>query len=169
VRKKIKEINKMKIHKAYVIVGLIIAFSAFFEVAAHASESNQATTLSFSQPIQIPGQILPAGTYLFKLLNSDSERNMVQIFDSNQTHIYATLDTIPTDRPNPTGETVITLAEQGDGRPDALLKWYYPGTLTGNEFLYSSHTEKELAQDRQQTVVSHQQPTSDSETTGFGN
>ena len=158
----------MQIHKTYIIVGLIIAFSAFFELAAHADESNQATTISFSQPIQIPGEILPAGSYLFKLVNSDSERNLVQILDRNQTHVYATLATIPTDRPNPTGHTVLTLAEQGDGRPDALLKWFYPGSLTGNEFLYSSHTEKELAQDKQQTVVGNQQPTG-SELSGVGN
>ena len=159
----------MKISKRYIAVGMIIAFTLFFELAAHADESNQATTMAFSQPIQIPGQILPAGTYSFKLLDSNSDPNVVQIFNSDQTHLYATLQTVATERQDPTGDTAITLAEQGGGKPDALLKWFYPGRDTGHEFVYSGQQEKQLAQDTQQTIVANQQPTSDSETTGSGN
>jgi len=83
----------MKINLRYIAVGMIIAFTLLFELAAHADESNQATTITFSQPIQIPGQILPAGTYSFKLLDSNSDPNVVQIFNSDQTHLYATLQT----------------------------------------------------------------------------
>jgi len=159
----------MKISKRYIAVGMIIAFTLFFELAAHADESNQATTITFSQPIQIPGQILPAGTYSFKLLDSNSDPNVVQIFNSDQTHLYATLQTVATERQDSTGDTAITLAEQGGGKPDALLKWFYPGRDTGHEFVYSGQQEKQLAQDTQQTIVANQQPTSDSETTGSGN
>jgi len=159
----------MKTNKLYIVLGLIIAFSLFSELAAHADESDQATTITFNQPIQIPGQLLPAGTYVFKLANSDSARNFVQIFNSDRTHVYATLQTIPTDRQDPTGHTVITLAEQGAGKPDVLLKWFYPGNLTGNEFLYSDQKEKELAHAEQQTIVAHQQPPSNSEMPGAGN
>ncbi len=159
----------MKINKRYIAVGMIIAFTLLFELAAHADESNRATTITFSQPIQIPGQILPAGTYSFKLLDSNSDPNVVQIFNSDQTHLYATLQTVATERQDPTGDTAITLAEQGGGRPDALLKWFYPGRDTGHEFVYSGQQEKQLAQDTQQTIVANQQPTSDSETTGSGN
>jgi len=159
----------MKINLRYIAVGMIIAFTLLFELAAHADESNQATTITFSQPIQIPGQILPAGTYSFKLLDSNSDPNVVEIFNSDQTHLYATLQTVATERQDPTGDTAITLAEQGAGKPDALLKWFYPGNLTGHEFVYSEQQEKQLAQDTQQTIVANQQPTSDSETTGSGN
>jgi Protein of unknown function (DUF2911) len=159
----------MKMHKAYIIVGLIIAFTAFFELAAHADESDQATTITFNQPIQIPGQILPAGTYSIKLLNSSSDRNIVQISNSDQTHLYATLQTVATERQDPYGDTTITLAEQGAGKPDALLKWFYPGNVTGHEFLYSDQTEKELAQDTQQTIVANQQANANSENMGAGN
>jgi len=159
----------MKISKRYIAVGMIIAFTLFFELAAHADESNQATTITFSQPIQIPGQILPAGTYSFKLLDSNSDPNVVQIFNSDQTHLYATLQTVATERQDSTGDTAITLAEQGGGKPDALLKWFYPGRDTGHEFVYSGQQEKQLAQDTQQTIVANQQPMSDSETTGSGN
>src|SRR3984893_8916497 len=142
----------MKINKGYIAVGLIIAFALFFELAAHADESDQATTLTFSQPIQVPRQGIPAGTYLFKLVDDDSNQNIVQIFNADRTVLYATLETIATYRQEPTGDTVVALAEQGNGQPDALLKWFYPGRETGSEFLYPKQKEKELAQDKQQTM-----------------
>ena len=57
----------MKINKGYIVVGLIIAFFLFFELAAHADEFDQATTITFSEPIQIPGQVLPAGSLLIQV------------------------------------------------------------------------------------------------------
>jgi hypothetical protein len=158
----------MKINKRYIAVGMIIAFTLLFELAAHADESDQATTITFNQPIQIPGQVLPAGTYSLKLLNNNSDQNVVQIFNSDQTHLYATLQTIAAERQEPTGDTVITLAEQGGGKPDALLKWFYPGLDTGHEFVYSGQQEKQLAQDTQQTIVANQSSNANSEM-GAGN
>jgi hypothetical protein len=159
----------MKIHKGYIAVGMILAFALFFELAAHADESDQATKITFSQPVQIPGKVLPAGTYLFKLVNSDSDLNIVQIFNADRTVLYATLQTIATDRPEPSGHTVLALAEQGTGQPDALLKWFYPGRDTGNEFVYPQQQEKELAQDKQQTIVADQAPVSVAGVAGAGN
>ena len=159
----------MKINKGYIAVGLIIAFALFFELAAHADESDQATTITFSQAIQIPGQVLPAGTYLFKLASDDSDQNIVQIFNADRTVLYATLQTVATERQEPTADTVVALAEQGAGQPDVLLKWFYPGRETGNEFVYPRQKEKELAQDQQQTIVAHRPTASNSDATGAGN
>lgn len=143
----------MKINRGYIAVGLIIAFTLFFELAAHADEWDQATTMTFNEPIQIPGQVLPAGTYVLKLASRDSDLNTVQIFNSDRTVVYGTFQTIPTDRREPTGDTVIDLAKQGSGQPDALLKWFYPGDSTGHEFVYPKEKEKELAQDQQEAIV----------------
>jgi hypothetical protein len=159
----------MKINKGYIAVGLIIAFTLIFELAAHADEFDQSTTITFNQPMQIPGQVLPAGTYLFKLASRDSDLNTVQVFNADRTVLYATLQTIATDRREPTGDVVVALAEPGAGEPDALLKWFYPGLETGHEFVYPRQKEKELAQDKQQTIVANQPAVSDSDATGAGN
>src|SRR5438270_14005428 len=98
--------TKMKIHKTYIAVGMIVAFTMFVELAAHADEGDQATEISFSQPIQIPGQVLPAGTYLFKLADSN-DLNVVQIFNSDRTHIYATLEMLPTENRELIGDTTV--------------------------------------------------------------
>jgi hypothetical protein len=158
----------MKINKGYIIMGLIIAFSFIFELAAHADEFNQSTTLTFSQPIQIPGQVLPAGSYLFKLVETGSDQHVVQIFSADSNVLRATLLTASAERRNATTDTVVTLAEQEGGRPDALVKWFYPGREIGNEFLYPKRVEKELSQDKQEAIVA--KPTvSTVDVTGAGN
>jgi hypothetical protein len=146
----------MKTNKGYIILGLMIALTLFFELAAHAEPIDRSTKLTFSEPIQIPGEVLPAGTYLFRLADGDSGQHVVQIFNADGTVPYMTVLTIATERPYPTRDTAVTLAGQGTGNPDALLKWFYPGCLTGNEFLYSKQKEKELAQDKQQTIMADQ-------------
>jgi hypothetical protein len=142
----------MKTNKPYIAVGLVIALSLFLGLVAHADESDETTILTFNEPIQIPGQVLPAGTYVLKLADSVNERNVVQVFNADRNVLLATLQTIATDRPEPAGRTVVALADQGAGQPDVLLKWFYPGRTTGNEFLYPKQKEKELAQDKQQTI-----------------
>jgi hypothetical protein len=158
----------MKINKSYIAVGLIIALSLFFGLAAHADEADESTTITFSQPIQIPGRVLHGGTYVFKLASTD-DLNVVQVFNADRTVLYANLQTIATERSEPTDDTVVALAEQGAGQPDVLLKWFYPGRETGKEFLYPQQKEKELAQDKQQTVMATRPTVSNSDATGAGN
>ena len=141
----------MKFNKLAFVVAFVLSVILFAEVYAHADEANQSTKLTFSKPIEIPGQSLPAGTYLFKLADSN-DLNLVRIFSADGTRLYATVQTISTKRAEPTGDTVVTLAKQPNGRPDALLKWFYPGDTTGHEFVYPDQEQQQLAQYRQQTI-----------------
>jgi hypothetical protein len=159
----------MNINKGYIAVGLVIAFALFFELGAHADESDEATFMSFSAPVQVPGQVLPAGTYLFELADHGSEPNVVQVFSADRTVLYGTFLTAATQRQDPTGDTTVTLAEPESGGTPVLVKWFYPGRDIGNEFLYSKQTEKELARDSHQTIVARQAPSSNSDTTRAGN
>jgi hypothetical protein len=145
--------KKMRISKFALVTAFVFTAFLFAEVAAHADETDQATKLTFNKPIAIPGRVLSAGSYLFKVDPDDS--NIVRIYNADGTRYYATVQTIATDRSNPTG-TVVTLAEQPGGEPEALLKWFYPGNTTGHEFVYSHQKEQQLAQDRQQTIVPNQ-------------
>lgn len=145
----------MKIHKTYILLGLLIALGMFFELAAHADESNESTKITFSAPVQIPGQVLPAGTYLFEQADPNSDLNLIQIFNADRTVLYATVQTISAERREPTGQTAITLAELEMGDP-VLVKWFYPGRDIGHEFVYSKHQEQQIAQARHETFVGGQ-------------
>ena len=135
------------------MIAFVVAFVLFFEVSAHADMSDQATQITFSQPVQIPGQVLPAGTYWFLLANISEQQDVVQIYNSDRSKLYATLETATIESQEATGHTVVKLAEQESSKPDALVAWFYPGETIGHEFLYSKGQEKQLAQDSQQTVV----------------
>ena len=148
----------MSIRKLDVMLGMVMAAGLFFNFAAHADEANQETILTFSTPVQISGEVLPTGTYMLKLVEDDSDQNLVQIFNAGGTKLYATLMTAPTYRQEATGSTTVILAEQGSGQPAALTKWYYPGEEMGHQFLYPAHEEKQLAQDRMETIVAYPQP-----------
>jgi len=142
----------MRINKFTLLMGFVLTAILLSEVVTQAAEMDQFSNISFSQPVEIPGQTLPAGTYLFKLLNADN-LNLVQISNLDGSHVYATLLTNSTERPKPTGDTVLIMAEQGSGKPAAILKWFYPGRTDGHEFVYSEYERQELAQDRQRTIV----------------
>jgi hypothetical protein len=142
----------MKINKVALLIAFAVASVLFLEVAAHADEANQLTKITFNQPIEIPGQILPAGTYLFELADPN-DLNVVHIFNAAGTRLYATLQTVTAERRQPTGDTVVVLAERAEGRPETLVKWFYPGNTSGHELVYSKQEEQQLAQDRRQTVV----------------
>jgi Protein of unknown function (DUF2911) len=145
--------QQMKFSKLSMIAGFIIAFALIFELAAHADEDNQLTTISFSEAVQIPGRILPAGTYQFVLANGTANRDVAWIFNADRTELFATIQTVPTQRARETSGTSITLAQRPSGKPDALVSWFYPGMQTGHEFIYSNQVETELAQDAKQILV----------------
>ena len=159
----------MKINKGYIVVGLIIAFTLIFELAAHADEFDHATKITFTQPVQIPGQVLATGTYLFELADHGTETHVVQIFSSDRSVLYGTFLTSSTELQEPANDVELTFAESEAGAPPVLLKWFYPGSEIGNEFVYSKQTEKQLAQDKLETIVVKQTPMSRSQTTGAGN
>lgn len=145
----------MKINKLYIVLGLLIAFGVFYALAAHAEETNESTKITFSAPIQIPGQVLPAGTYIFEETDPNDDLNFVRIFNADRSALYATLQTVSAERTEATGDTAITLAEPENGQP-VLVKWFYPGRLTGHEFVYPKQQEQGIAEAKQETLVGNQ-------------
>src|ERR1700730_9123020 len=145
----------MKINKVALLIAFAIASVLFLEVVAHADEADQSIKITFNQAIEIPGQILPPGTYLFKLADPNN-LDLVRIFNSDGTRLYATLQTTTTERNKLTGDTVVVFAEQPEGKPETLVKWFYPGSPAGHELVYSKQEEQQLALAQQQTVKAQQ-------------
>src|SRR5947209_19500545 len=116
----------MKLIKTLSIVVCVLVACAFLVPAAGADEWNKRTTVTFSGPVEIPGmgtQVLPAGTYLFKLMDSPSDRNIAQIFNEDGTHLYATILAIPNYRLRVTDKTVMMSPRRIDGKPEGIRAW----------------------------------------------
>src|SRR5579862_8634777 len=123
---------------------LLVAGVACFAPGARADEWDKETILTFNEPVEIPGKVLPAGTYVFRLADSESDRNVVQVFTEDEKQLLATILAIPAYRIEPTGNTVVTFDERPSGSPEALHKWFYPGDTYGFEFVYPK-SEMQLA------------------------
>jgi hypothetical protein len=124
--------------------------------AAKADEWNKITMVTFSAPFEIPGvgaQVLPAGTYVFKLLDSASDRHIVQVLSERQDHVFSTILAIPNFRLQETNKTVITFRERPAGQPQAIRAWFYPGNRWGQEFVYPKARAIELAKLTDQPVL----------------
>jgi hypothetical protein len=119
---------------------------------AQADTWNKKTVVTFSQAVEIPGKILPAGTYTFQLLDSLSDRHIVQIFNADGSQILATVLAINNYRLQPTGDTVMKFSERPADSPDALRAWFYPGDNFGQEFVYPRVRAIQLAQTTKEIV-----------------
>src|SRR3954469_15494531 len=141
----------MKVFKAVMTVCATALIGGLCMPTAQADEWNRKTVITFSGPVEIPGVhlkgwgVLPAGTYVFKILDSQSDRHIVQIFNKEETTIYATILAIPNYRLKATDKTVITFRERAAGEPEALRAWFYPGRNWGEEFVYPMAKAMELA------------------------
>ena len=143
----------MSTMKLFSILGALVIAGLSLLPAAKADNWNEATKLSFSTPIEIPGHnMLPAGTYWFELANLQSNRNIVEIYSADWSHLYGTVMTVPTYRQQHIGRIEITFAERPHNKPEALMAWYYPGRMTGHEFIYSPQRESRLNRDSRQKV-----------------
>jgi hypothetical protein len=150
----------MKLFKALTTVFSVALVGAALTPAARADAYDEKTVVTFSGPVEIPGVhlkgwgVLPAGTYVFKLVDSRSDRHIVQIFSADEKTVYATILAIPNYRLKVTGKTVITFRERPAGEPEALRAWFYPGKAWGEEFVYHKSVAIELARSENTTVLS---------------
>ena len=149
----------MKQFKLATTVCCIALMGAIFAPGVKADDWNKKTVITFSGPVEIPGVhlkgwgILPAGTYVFKVLDSQSDRHIVQIFNKDETAIYATILAIPNYRLKATDKTVMTFRERPAGQPEALRAWFYPGKNWGEEFVYPKARAIELAKITNEPVL----------------
>jgi len=115
---------------------------------------NKKTVITISEAVQVPGAILQPGKYVMKLLDSPSNRHIVQIFNEREDQLQTTILAIPNYRLQPTGDTAFQWWETPAGQPKALRAWFYPGDNFGQEFAYPKNTAMQIAKVTNQNVPS---------------
>jgi len=141
------------------VVAMIFCLSLValaFAIRVKADEWNRKTIVTFSGPVEVPGvgaQTLPAGTYVFKIVDVQGDRHVVQIFNEAMDHVYTTILAIPNYRVKSTNKTVMTFGERAAGQPQAIRAWFYPGRQWGDEFVYPKYRAVELAKLTNQPVL----------------
>jgi hypothetical protein len=136
----------MKIVEAAFCLLATTVLSAAVLPSARADESGKKTAVAFSQAVEVPGKVLPAGTYTFQPMDSPADRHIVRIFNADGTQVITTVLTINDYRLQPTGKPVMKFSEHSGDSPDALRAWFYPGDNFGQEFVYPKVRAIQLAQ-----------------------
>ena len=119
----------------FALLTLLAGGAMFLAPAARADQWNRQTLVTFNKPVQVPGRVLPAGTYIFQLADSEGDRRIVQIFTQDRKELLTTVATIPSYH-RETGNALVTFEERATGSPEALHGWFYPGDLQGVLFVY---------------------------------
>jgi len=123
-----------------------------FAPMAKADQWDKKTILTVKDPIQLPNTTLEAGTYTFKLLDSQSDRHIVQVFDKDGTHLITTILAIPNYRLKPTSKSAFAFWEVPAGQPPAMRAWFYPGDNFGQEFAYPKNMSTQIASSAKMAV-----------------
>jgi hypothetical protein len=122
-----------RLTSASVLVVLVCALAS----GANAFTSDKRTYFTFTQPVALPGMTLPAGTYMFRIANPDTSRNVIQVANKQGTESYALLHTVQASRPEAAKDSEIRFRETAAGAPPAVGSYWYMGERTGYEFIYS--------------------------------
>lgn len=113
-------------------------------VAAQQTNTTERTILTFSSAVELPGVMLQPGTYVFKLADNQS-RNVVQVWNEDETNMLGHWVFVQAERPRVTDETVVMFSENREGATPAVQYWYFPGEKVGKEFIYPDDQAERIA------------------------
>ncbi len=133
----------------YMLGALLLTSAA---TPANADAWNKKTYITTSQSIEVPGAVLPPGKYVFKLMESQSDRHVVQIMNAEENHVFSTNLAIAKERMSPADKTILTFYEMPGGGPEPVRAWFYPGDTIGQEFAYPRDRAREISQAVKQDV-----------------
>lgn len=126
----------MKCMQVFAVSLGIFFFGAMLAPPAHADDGTLITRLTFSAPVEIPGKVLAAGTYEFRLADPILDPDVVEILDKDGMHLIAIVMVNPDSRLAPTDKTVIKFKQRAPGAPEAITEWFSPGETDGYQFCY---------------------------------
>jgi hypothetical protein len=123
----------------------IAAAVALAAGVALAQPNDKRTVFTFDRPISLPGVTLPAGKYMFRLVDTETTRKVVQVLSENGKTPYVMLHTIPDIRRDASGSPEVRFLETAKGQPSAVKTWWYPQERIGYEFIYPKEQARRLA------------------------
>ena len=142
---------------------LAAAMVCLAPLATKADEYDKRTIVTFDQPTEVPGMVLPPGKYVIKLLNSSSNRHIAEVMNERMDHLYALTFTSAAERIGPLtdkqNDRILTFYEGKNGQPRAVRRWFWPGDTIGQEFLYPKDQADKIAANTGEKVPEGKLPT----------
>lgn len=115
-------------------IGWVVVLAIGVSTNVYGNEWNKKTIMKLTEPMQIEGVLLQPGTYVFKLMNSMSDRSVVRIMNEDETDVVATVIGSPHYQLEPPNKTQLDFWESPAVTPPAVKDWHYPGEMLGLQF-----------------------------------
>ena len=138
---------------------------ALFASTAQAQPEDKRTFFTFSAPIALPGTTLPAGRYVFRIVDTTTSRKVIQVQSEDQKKSFAMMNTIPDQRRDPAKDATVAFYETAKGTPAAVKSWWYPGESTGYQFIYPRSQAVRIAKETGKAILTTKTEDAKSETT----
>lgn len=132
-------------HAIRVVLAIALATGAL-AASAFAQPLDKRTFFTFSGPVSIPGVTLPAGKYLFRVVDPTVTGRVVQVMSDDGKKAYAMFFTLPAQRLEPADNPEVRFMETASTMPPAVKTWWYPGQRTGWEMIYPKEQARLLAE-----------------------
>jgi hypothetical protein len=131
---------------AFGCVICVMLITVFAQVS-QAQTWDKKTTITVNKPWTLPGNtVLQPGTYVMRLYDSASNRQIVEVWNADDTKLEARVIGIPKYRLEPSDQTVLNFYERRTPGPATVQSWFYPGSLAGVEFPAPKSAATDLAQ-----------------------
>lgn len=134
------------------VAALAVVLACGSAIAAGAQVLDERTTLTFSEPVKVPGATLAPGTYVFELADPDSTPHVIRIRMEGTDDVVTMAEAIPTTREDEASNTVLQFNPTEEGAPAAIEAWFYPDSTHGHRFVYPDDEAREIAT-RTRTLV----------------
>ena len=136
----------MNVFRIGALIALCLAIIVVSVQPMEAARSDKKSTLTFSDPVRLPGKVtLPAGTYVFRLVDTNPNRSIIRITNEDRSMTYATILGINDYRPTASTRAVMTFGETASCQPHTIKAWYYAGDTSGVRFVYTTEEAEALA------------------------
>jgi hypothetical protein len=96
--------------------------------------------LTFNRSVQVPGALLDAGSYRFRLADATSGRQVVQVLSRDGSIVHSMFLTRNDWRNKATDDPTVTFRETPAGVPPEVRSLFYGGETRGYEFVYVKGT-----------------------------
>ena len=155
----------MATKKLILVAGVLTVFGALAAAPVRGETFDKRTVFTFNRPISVPGVTLPAGDYMFRIVDTTTGRKVIQVLSGDGATPYAMLHSIPDIRVEASANPEVRFMETAKGKPSAVKTWWYPNERIGYEFIYPKEQARRLAEETQEPVLTTQAETTTVEET----
>jgi hypothetical protein len=122
-----------RISASLAVIGAALLVSAPVSLMAKTITGNEAT-VTFDHPVEVPGKVLPAGTYVFRTTDNDK---LVRVLSANYKEVFAIFYAVPAYRSaTHNDDSFVQLHKTPAGAPQEIDELFVAGQTTGYQFVY---------------------------------